>query len=104
MNMSWFDAIASAVVMGCIAALADWFWSRDARRAIAEWCSWNCVEMDHATFVFSMGRPAHASLVGTQDGKLYFFKFTLHSSILSLPPSLFQVWGKVVLRERASVD
>jgi hypothetical protein len=103
MNALWLNAVAWIIFMVVIVVSCNWLWRRDAQRAVVEWCAANCVAMDDATLEFNMGRPAHASVVGTQGGERYLFVFTLHSGLLSLPKSLFRVWGKVVLRDRTQV-
>ena len=90
--------------VGLVVVSCSWLWRRDGRRAVAEWCAANFVAMDDETFEFTMGRPAHVSVVGLQGGARYLFRFTLHSGLFNPPKSLLQVWGRVVLRERAQIE
>jgi len=103
MNASWFNAVAWITVVVVVVVSCNRLWHRDAQRAIVEWCAENGVAMDDTTFEFSMGRPAHVSVVGTHEAERYMYKFTLHSGVLSLPKSFLRVWGKVVLRDRVQI-
>ena len=92
------------IVMGVILVLAHLFWRRDAKRAVLEWCAENSIAMDETTFEFTMGRPARVGVAGTQGEERYWFMFTLHGGFFSLPSSVFQAWGRVVLQDRYLID
>ncbi len=67
---------------------------------VSDWCASNAVSTEIDTFEFTMGRPADASIVGSQGGIRYLFKFTLHSSLVEP----FSPWSRVVLRARLPID
>ena len=90
------NAVAGFVAIGLAFAACSWLWRNAGRRLVSEWCASNAVSTEIDTFDFTMGRPASASIVGSQGGTRYLFKFTLHSSLLEP----FSVWSRVVLRER----
>ena len=104
MNAPWLEQVAGIILIGVASVFVNRLWRRDAHRAVVEWCAANSVAMDETTFEFHTGRPAHVSVVGTQGEERYWFRFALHSSLFSLPSSVFQVWGKVVLQERYPTD
>jgi len=104
MNPPSLDLVLWIFFVGVVVAFCNWLWRRDGKRAIIEWCASNSVNMDETTFEFTMGRPARVSVVGRQEEQCYLFVFHLYSGLFSLPRSVFQVWGKVVLQNRARIE
>ena len=98
------DALYSLLFLFFLAAAyfaCHRFWKRDAQRIALEWCVEHHVKHDNTYPIeFYMGGPAHVGLAGVQDGILYWYRFRLYSSLLNLPPSIFRVWGKVVLENK----
>jgi hypothetical protein len=94
------NAVVVFGAMGLVFAACSWLWRSAGLRLVAKWCASNSVATETDTFDFGMGRPASASIVGTQGGIRYLFKFTLHSSFLNP----FSVWSRVVLHERVPVE
>lgn len=104
MNAPSLDLVAWVIVLGVVVVFCNRLWRRDAKRAVVDWCAEHSVDMDETTFTFRMGRPGHVSVVGTQGEERYLFRFSLHSGLFRLPSSVFRVWGKVVLQDRARID
>ncbi len=94
------NAVAGFAVMASAFAACSFLWQNAGRRLVSEWCASNAVSTEIDTFDFAMGRPARASIVGSQGGIRYLFKFTLHSSLLEP----FSAWSRVVLRDRLPME
>ena len=99
------EYIIALLLFGAIYLLLRHAWKRDARRIVHEWCIANkVIPVGINTMEFHMGRPAEARIVGVQDTGKFRYCLTLHSSLLNMPHSLLQVWGKVKLREKYPVE
>jgi hypothetical protein len=100
--ISTFDTIVNLVatflIFGLLLLLARYYWSWSALRMVRSWCEGHgYVPLDTPKPDFVMARPASVVMnIKNADG-VFRATFTLRSGILSLPSSLLDAWGEVVL-------